>query len=1132
MPEIRSDHRRLRRRLQHATDNFLRHHTAGLGDGNFHHGHHGRPGGADRGPPQGLPVQAGKKDDNRYVRTREGGSQSQPQKLSPFDPPDVLDRAAAGADEGVVPYVPQGERQWDRAAVAGVPQSERGGADAASVTDDGPWQISVLALLGIIAILVALFLHLISDPQTSSKDRPHYYPRRPRRQTRSISFQSKKKKTDEMSEDDSMSDVDGSYQADSEIRAGAGASSAAPRAVSPAPLYYPVDYNSPQPKHRQRKQAGQVSGAAGTAGAAHSPIPNRTVIDSHPNFHRTVSGGDAAGGRVFAAAAGDTHAQEYSPGAATKNSTRTKTQPHQIGAAVVSPQPRRIDETNIAGQHRALGLGTGLEGFGHSAKPSSFAGKVVSSVEAAVLASPRRSPRQQGQIGLAEIASPVRVVPKGTDDLTGERAQNAAQGTSGPILARIGTSSPFESFNTLPLDDESSHSALEQSDSFQHGSGSGPEFRCSPKGATTAASAQDAFAMDYSPSGLRYRPGGEQERLRQSVSVLSGSCDADFTPRVDNSRRIISLTRGCAKTHDSDVESASGDVLPPPPLYSSADEDDLTGSKGAASSGFHSRSAAAQIAKSSPFREQITPKQLLRSEEGSPVDAPGGGGQPMMFHGVQLPLIPDFEKNGSINISTPVTPHSLSVHDLTRPPRSVTLEELHLIKMESGDFGGSSTKWTVAARSACTSEQKSDTGQVGSKKLPRPHEPESTAGDTNHSNSKKEQSGKKVQLKVSPSYESNRRREQGSMQGLASPNRNESQRQLMVEIAQKSPTRFSAQGGAEPATPIDHKRDDITKWSDSAASLTLPIDFSELNLTGVIGGGGFGQVWKAIWRGTPVAVKIMSSSAQTENVLKSVLEEFASEINMVSGMRHPNICLYMGACLDPPNRAIVTEFAAHGSLWDALRSPLDPPYVAADGSTRNAWPLSLYESSAGNQSQGWYNESSTASSSIAPAGTWPWVLVKRVASGACRGMTYLHSGKPPVLHRDLKSANLLLDDSYTTKVADFGLSRIKAQERSMTGNCGTVQWMAPEILSNQGYAEPADVYSFGIILWELLSRECPFEGMSPIQCALAVLNKNAKPEIPAWCPPSFAALINACVDRNPSARPTFPQILSALDAMP
>lgn len=147
-------------------------------------------------------------------------------------------------------------------------------------------------------------------------------------------------------------------------------------------------------------------------------------------------------------------------------------------------------------------------------------------------------------------------------------------------------------------------------------------------------------------------------------------------------------------------------------------------------------------------------------------------------------------------------------------------------------------------------------------------------------------------------------------------------------------------------------------------------------------------------------------------------------------------------------------------------------------------------------------------------------------------MTYLHSGTPPVLHRDLKSANLLLDDSYTAKVCDFGLSRLKAQERSMTGNCGTVQWMAPEVLANQRYAEPADVYSFGIILWEMLTGECPYEGMSAIQCALAVLNRDLRPNVPQWCPPALSALIQACWDKNPDRRPSFAQIIMALDAMP
>jgi serine/threonine protein kinase len=169
---------------------------------------------------------------------------------------------------------------------------------------------------------------------------------------------------------------------------------------------------------------------------------------------------------------------------------------------------------------------------------------------------------------------------------------------------------------------------------------------------------------------------------------------------------------------------------------------------------------------------------------------------------------------------------------------------------------------------------------------------------------------------------------------------------------------------------------------------------------------------------------------------------------------------------------------------------------------------------------------------VPPTGTWAWALVKKVAEGAARGMNYLHCGNPAVLHRDLKSANILLDDSYNPKVCDFGLSRIKAHENSMTANCGTVQWMAPEILANEPYAEPADVYSYGIILWELLTRECPYEGMSSIQAAMAVLNQNCRPEIPNWCPTVFADLVRQCIEKDPSNRPTFAAILSRLDSMP
>ena len=124
---------------------------------------------------------------------------------------------------------------------------------------------------------------------------------------------------------------------------------------------------------------------------------------------------------------------------------------------------------------------------------------------------------------------------------------------------------------------------------------------------------------------------------------------------------------------------------------------------------------------------------------------------------------------------------------------------------------------------------------------------------------------------------------------------------------------------------------------------------------------------------------------------------------MVGGMRHPNICLFMGACLEPPNRAIVTELCENGSLWDALRTPLSA-YQVADGKSRLAWPLELYEPIAAPPPtfQDGRLVAGSSEPPFAPSGAWPWVLFKRVAAGTARGMCYLHSGNPPVLHRDLK----------------------------------------------------------------------------------------------------------------------------------
>lgn len=190
----------------------------------------------------------------------------------------------------------------------------------------------------------------------------------------------------------------------------------------------------------------------------------------------------------------------------------------------------------------------------------------------------------------------------------------------------------------------------------------------------------------------------------------------------------------------------------------------------------------------------------------------------------------------------------------------------------------------------------------------------------------------------------------------------------------------------------------------------------------------------------------------------------------------------MGACLEPPTRCLVVELVPKGSLWDVLRQHIDVTYD----------------------------------------------MQLSFARDTSQGMNYLHSFTPPILHRDLKSPNLLVDNAFGIKISDFGLARVKAHIQTMTGNCGTMQWMAPEVLAAQKYTEKADVFSFGIVLWETITRACPYEGLSQIQAALGVLNNNLRPTIPVHCPVLLKRVMKSCWATVPSQRPSFGEILQQL----
>eukprot|EP00180_Rhodochaete_pulchella_P000260 Plantae.Rhodophyta-Rhodochaete_pulchella.ctg1185.p2 GENE.Plantae.Rhodophyta-Rhodochaete_pulchella.ctg1185~~Plantae.Rhodophyta-Rhodochaete_pulchella.ctg1185.p2 ORF type:complete len:421 (-),score=52.17 Plantae.Rhodophyta-Rhodochaete_pulchella.ctg1185:216-1421(-) len=275
-------------------------------------------------------------------------------------------------------------------------------------------------------------------------------------------------------------------------------------------------------------------------------------------------------------------------------------------------------------------------------------------------------------------------------------------------------------------------------------------------------------------------------------------------------------------------------------------------------------------------------------------------------------------------------------------------------------------------------------------------------------------------------------------------------------------------------------------------------EFKEIRLIELISGGSFSEMWKAKWRGTDVACKMLKAQEASEDAVR----ELYSEVTTLCKLRHPNIVLFMTACPRPPHLSIVTEFCHGGNVFNAIRRP--------------SWRRNLQH-----------------------------VDFVSMARDAGRGMLYLHSAR--IVHRDLKSQNLLLDRPVeagrpTVKVADFGLSRVFSDPGGtdtdvMTSETGTYRWMAPEVIRHEPYCEKADVYSYGVLLWEFFSGEIPFADMTPIQAAFAVADKSARPTpVSEWArsnppPPAWAALIERCWSSEPRDRPPFDVIVEVLDEM-
>ncbi|CAL9110383.1 unnamed protein product [Musa acuminata var. zebrina] len=276
------------------------------------------------------------------------------------------------------------------------------------------------------------------------------------------------------------------------------------------------------------------------------------------------------------------------------------------------------------------------------------------------------------------------------------------------------------------------------------------------------------------------------------------------------------------------------------------------------------------------------------------------------------------------------------------------------------------------------------------------------------------------------------------------------------------------------------------------------IDFQLLKFGNKVASGSYGNLYRGTYCSQDVAIKVL----KPERVNVDMQREFAQEVFIMRKVRHKNVVQFIGACTKPPSLCIVTEFMSGGSVYDFLHKQ---------------------------------------------KGVFKLPALLRVAIDVSKGMNYLHQNN--IIHRDLKAANLLMDENeangiyfgaffsseliylfiwQVVKVADFGVARVKAESGVMTAETGTYRWMAPEVIEHKPYDHKADVFSFGIVLWELLTAKLPYEYLTPLQAAVGVVQKGLRPTIPKNTHSKLAELLGKCWQQDPANRPDFSEILEIL----
>ncbi|CAL5095852.1 unnamed protein product [Urochloa decumbens] len=279
--------------------------------------------------------------------------------------------------------------------------------------------------------------------------------------------------------------------------------------------------------------------------------------------------------------------------------------------------------------------------------------------------------------------------------------------------------------------------------------------------------------------------------------------------------------------------------------------------------------------------------------------------------------------------------------------------------------------------------------------------------------------------------------------------------------------------------------DESAKVAASEILEKWTVDRSQLLIGHRFASGAYSRLFHGIYKEQPVAVKFIRQpdDGEDEELSARLEKHFTAEVTILARLQHRNVIRLVGACNCPPVFCVITEFLSGGCLRAFLRK--------------------------------------------LERKTLPMEKVISIALDIARGLEYIHL--QGIVHRDVKPENILFDGEFCAKVVDFGVACEEAYCNLSEDDPGTYRWMAPEMYKHKPYGRKVDVYSFGILLWELVTGSLPYEDMTPLQAAFAVVNKNLRPVIPSSCPVAVKFLIEQCWSWSPDKRPEFRQIVPILE---